>query len=313
VSKPGIIWGRMRCRDIESLLRAVPLLLVGLAIPLYSHAQKPVSGQKPGQAGQTIHVNVGLVQTDVMVFDRQGHFVPDLKLDQFELRVDGKVQPISFLELISTGTPKDEETWAKAEGTKVASPRPAASGSSDRGRTLLFFLDDWHLSADSVIRSRAALSDLIDTTMGANDRAAIFSATGQLGFLQQLSDNKAVLHAAVARLSFTNGAIQDLERPVMNEAQAAAIEQGNTDVFGYFVAATLQENPGLGRMAQSIVRARADSLAQKSAEITRRSLAALANVLTPLLPCRGASWFIFCPTVSSFNLRKPMSFTPSGK
>jgi len=36
-----------------------------------------------------------------MVFDKEGHFVPDLKMDQFELQVDGKYQPISFFEMVS--------------------------------------------------------------------------------------------------------------------------------------------------------------------------------------------------------------------
>ncbi len=59
-----------------------------------------------------------------MVFDKQGHFVPDLKMNQFELRVDGKVQPVEFFEMVSTGSPHDEEIWARVENKPVAHSEP---------------------------------------------------------------------------------------------------------------------------------------------------------------------------------------------
>jgi hypothetical protein len=68
---------------------------------------------------------------------------------------------------------------------------------ANAGRTLLFFIDDWHMSADSMVRTREALSRVIDTTIGPNDRAAIFTASNQLGFLQQVTDNKSVLRRAL--------------------------------------------------------------------------------------------------------------------
>jgi len=77
------------------------------AAVLFAQTQNPPAGQNPPQAG-TIRVKVGLVQTDIMVFDKQGHFVPDLKMEQFEFRVDGKVQPLPFLEMVSAGSPHDE-------------------------------------------------------------------------------------------------------------------------------------------------------------------------------------------------------------
>jgi len=40
----------------------------------------------------------------------------------------------------------------------------------------------------------------IDREMGQNDQAEIASANGQIGFLQQLTDNKAALRAALERL-----------------------------------------------------------------------------------------------------------------
>jgi VWFA-related protein len=259
------------------------LLLVCLTASSHdSPTQAPAPSQQPS-AGGTIRIGVGLVQTDVTVFDRQGRFVDDLKPDQFELTVDAKPQPIDFFELVSEGSPRVEMTPTKAP-LSVPAARRAPVGIADSGRTLLFFLDDWHLSADSIARSRAAILNVIDKDMGPNDRGAVFTASRQAGFLQQLSDNKSVLCLALARLTFMNGAVRDLDRPAMNEAQAAAIEQGDPDILGAFVDATVTAdgitNDSQGRSeATEIVRGRASALAHVSAEITARSLASLSNIV----------------------------------
>ena len=50
-----------------------------------------------------------LVQTDAIVVDRQGRFVDNLQREQFELRVDGRPQRISFFERVPAGPPVKEE------------------------------------------------------------------------------------------------------------------------------------------------------------------------------------------------------------
>ena len=101
----------------HQVVAVVPGWLLAAMI-VWGQAQNPPAAQNPSQAG-TIRVKVGLVQTDVMVFDKQGHFVPDLKRNQFELRIDGKVQPIEFFEMVSAGSAHDREIWAKAENQPV--------------------------------------------------------------------------------------------------------------------------------------------------------------------------------------------------
>jgi hypothetical protein len=65
--------------------------------------------------------------------------------------------------------------------------------------------------------------------MGQNDVVAIHSVTGQIGFLQQLSDNKAVLHAAVDRLKANSRSVTDMEQPPMTEYQALLIDRYDRD------------------------------------------------------------------------------------
>ena len=70
------------------------LLICALLIP------SAVFSQNPQQRDQTevIRVYTELIQTDVMVFDKNGHFKDNLRQEDFELRIDGKVRPIEFFE-----------------------------------------------------------------------------------------------------------------------------------------------------------------------------------------------------------------------
>ena len=56
------------------------------------------------------------------------------------------------------------------------------------------------MAGDSLTRARALLTRFVDNKMGAGDRVAIISTSGEIGFLQQLTDNKAVLREAISRI-----------------------------------------------------------------------------------------------------------------
>ncbi len=310
---------RNRIKVLCHLRRVPPILFLCLCAHLSS---QPLSSQKKEQSGQIFRVNVGLVQTDVMVFDRQGRFVPDLRLEQFELRVDGKVQPLAFLELVSAGSAHDEEIWAM-EAARAApapaqpsAPAPApvlpSAPDSNPGRTLLYFVDDWHLAADNTMRAKAALENLIHTSMGPRDRVAILAASGQLGMEQTLTGDKSALIATLQKLSFKSPGVQDQAWPPMTEGQALLIEQDDWNAITYFVQGILGkavvkttrgwELPGdrsgsLGRDcndAEKATRRRAADLAQISAAIGERTLSALRTLLQSFetLPGRKLVFFL---------------------
>jgi hypothetical protein len=105
--------------------------------------------QKPAE--DVIRVTTELVQTGVVVVDKQGQFVAGLKPEQFTLKVDGQPVAPAFVEHVIAGSLRED----KLE-THRANPVTTASsaGPTIRGRTIIFFIDDLHLSADSVQRAR---------------------------------------------------------------------------------------------------------------------------------------------------------------
>src|SRR6476619_5839257 len=79
-------------------------------------AQNP---QEPKPSDDVVRVFTELVQTDVMVFDKQGRFVDGLTQDKFEIKIDGQVRPIQFFEKINAGTSNEEAQLAAARGSTV--------------------------------------------------------------------------------------------------------------------------------------------------------------------------------------------------
>ncbi len=199
----------------------------------------------PSQQGEdVVRVNTNLIQTDLMVFDKQGHFVDGLQREQFELSVDGKPQPISFFEQVRAGSSK--ELALKLNSTATIPPGKPTSVNENRGRIIVFFLDDLHLSLDSLTRTRKMLTQFIENEMDDNDRVAIASTSGDIGFLQQFTDNKSVLHAAVERLRQHPYNVRDMTRETtpMTEYMALTIERkDDPGVFNFYVDECLKAAP----------------------------------------------------------------------
>ncbi len=252
--------------------------------------------EAPRDGDEVIRVSTDLVQTDVMVFDKQGRFVEGLPRDQFELRIDGKPQEISFFERINAGSVDENAQLAAARGgNRSSADNKSVALPLDRRRIVYFFIDDMHLSISSAVITRKMLLRFVDEEMGQNDEVAITSASGQIGFLQQLTNEKTVLRAAVARLNYRAYTVRDVERPSMSEYQALAIERRDNDALAYFIEQLLRDNPFLSReSAESMLNSRARNLLQQAASITTNVLSSLESLMrsSSRLPGRKLVFFI---------------------
>src|ERR1044072_3685559 len=224
-------------RKTKLALHGTLAVVCALLTPSLAAQTKPAPDQ-----GDVIRVSTELVQTDVMVFDKDGRFVDGLKPEQFSLKIDNKPTPISFFERVTTGKP---EAAANSQHSKSS---PAATGSTSnlisiiRGRTVIFFVDDFPLGADGLARARKALLEFIDNGMADNDQVAIVSSSGQIGFLQQFTADRYALRSAVARLNFRGQpSRQDMFKPPMSEYMAMKIRDGDSSALSYYVSEMMKQ------------------------------------------------------------------------
>jgi VWFA-related protein len=280
----------------QNLLWLLPtlLLICLLVVTPLTFAQTP---QAPQPNDDVVRVFTELVQTDVMVFDKQGHFVNGLTRDNFEIKIDGKVRPIQFFEQIQAGTSNEEAQLAAARGASInTGPNPKKIVPLDRGRTVFFYVDDFHLDPSGFVASRRLISDFIDKEMAQNDQAAIASATGQIGFLQQLTDDHTVLHQAIERLNARTYRVRDGDSPPMGGYEAMMVDNNDFDLVEYFIRETIRANGGqMSRdQAASIVNARAHAIMAQDAAFSLNTLAGLENLIRVAkdLPGRKILFFL---------------------
>ena len=250
----------------------------------------PAPSPKPPD--DVIRVYTELVQTDVMVFDKQGKFVNNLTAKDFELRVDGKPRPLQSFEQITAGSDEESQLAAARGATTINLKRPVPL---DRGRIVFFYIDDFHMDLAGIAAAKKVINHFLDKEMGQNDQAAITSATGQIGFLQQLTNDRMILRKALDRVNPRNYSVRDYDRPPMSDYHAYLIERNDQQVFDFFVSETVRLNPGLSRdTAAGIVRARASAAQAQSARFNQNTLGGLESLIKSAkdLPGRKLLFFL---------------------
>ncbi len=221
---------------------------VALCLLFSAHAR----AQQTEPEEDVVRITSELVQTDVAVFDRRGRFVEDLRPEQFELQVNGRPQAVAFFERVRAGS-RSEAAQLSAARTRGLAPEKTAgpnlpAGSEPAGRLIFFFVDDLHLSNASIGRARTALQRYVEQAMNPNDQVAVVSASGQIGFLQQLTDNPSVLRAAIDRLGYKGTTDAYGGKTQITEYMASQVlDSGNRELYAYLLESTkLEQQMGPG-------------------------------------------------------------------
>src|SRR2546423_3758478 len=297
-----------RNTNIANRLTLILLTLCALPFSQLAHAQQP---QKPSPE-DVLRVNTELVQTAVTVIDKQGRFVDGLSRDQFELNVDGKPRPISFFERVTAGSPREEQlTAAAAPDQGSANSKAALAASTTGGRSVVFFVDDMHMSPDSLHRTRDMLRHFLSTEMSSGDSVVIASPSGQIGFLEQFTGNTQVLSAAIERLSpkqyevrgYGSGSTR------MREYDALIIDtndskKANSEILNYYIRECVVQTSSpktipvamraIAATCETQTRNSARAVLMQAATITQNMYASLETLMHSLgrAPGRKLAFFI---------------------
>ena len=307
----------MRHVSAPPLPRVLFLITIFLSLPV-----AVARAQSSEQTDDVVRIKTELVQTDVMVFDKQGHFVEGLLPEQFELSLDGKPQTVSFFERITAGSSTEASQLAASRRggnapTKDAANVSAAAPATEQGRVIFFFIDDLHTSGASLIRAREALQNFVENQMRPNDQIAIVSASGQIGFLQQLTDNVAVLRAAIKRLNYKqNPEAYTGNTQISEYAASQVLDNGNRELYAYLLESNkVEQQSGPGsrhgdhRLASSysaapLLRNRLRQVDAQGRMTTADTLGALRNLMLSASALPGRKLVFFFSDGFIINERK---------
>ncbi|HLW77380.1 MAG TPA: VWA domain-containing protein, partial [Bryobacteraceae bacterium] len=200
--------------------RAILLVAVCAA----SLAQEPV----------VVRINVTLVQVDAVVTDAKNRHVGNLKAADFEILEDGKPQKITNFSYVLPNAPvtpvPKPVSVAKSRLAVPAPPIPAgALKKADVRRTMAFVVDDLALSFEGTVHVRDGLHKFVNREMQPGDLIAIVRTSAGMGALQQFTNDKNLLNAAIDRIKFGFGRVgvdsfdpTNIDRSRFAKANAAA-------------------------------------------------------------------------------------------
>ena len=192
-------------------LRKLPAHL-SLFLTLGLSAQAPP--QNPAEMATreepaTFKARVNLVLVPVVVRDRQGHALGNLKQEDFQLFDKGKPQVVTKFSIEKSGgraakAPQTSETNPAEKSQEPAVPLDMPE------RFVAYLFDDVHLVFGDLARVRDAAGRHMSASLQPTDRAAIYSTSGQT--MLEFTDDRDTLRETLLRLQ-----PRPIARPMMME------------------------------------------------------------------------------------------------
>src|SRR5262245_61214278 len=216
LARPGVL---MRTPAFLGVVLAIALLFVPMAdTPAARQAAQPPPAQPPAtpppgtqppptqppaaqqpqpqQQDQPTRIKTGInfVRVDVIVTDRQGKPVLDLKPEEFRLKEDNKPQSIDSFTVVKTideisqmDLPPLPEIKSLADEQREAA-RPDA-------RLFILFLDDYHVRRGNDMSVRQPLTDFVMNQLGPADMVAIMYPLTPIAALSFTRNKKSLVSA----------------------------------------------------------------------------------------------------------------------
>jgi VWFA-related protein len=159
------------------------------------------SAPLPQDSGYSLKVNARLVDVNIVVYDKKGHPVKDLKPEDFEVYDTGRKQEVRFFSQLPGQAPaalaageNPDRTFANRSSDAAAVP--SATGAPEAGATILL-IDESHIAWNDMANARQQILKFLGT-VAPGEPVGLYTMTG-FGFrvLTEITTDHAAL---IARL-----------------------------------------------------------------------------------------------------------------
>lgn len=214
--------------------------------PTPGRAQKPVvTAQNPED---TIRVGTAAVQVEAIVTDKSGRRINGLAAADFKLVDEGVTQELDFFSAIegSYARVSDKPKQGKTDQAgKTSSENPNTPFVKPfLGRYVALVFDDLNISPENFLRSRRTLTDYVNNKLGEYDLVAVVATASPVGSLQQFTNDKQRILAALNRIASQSGfseRSQDRQFHI-TPAEAVRIDGGDETVLNSVARRTSSES-----------------------------------------------------------------------
>ena len=163
----------------------------------------PQQDKRTSNDDDVVRITTNLVQIDAVV-TKDNKPVTDLTEDDFEVLEDGKPRVItSFSYVSSVAKPADNSATDTVTSTKTKNavmPPPPTFKPNEPHRTIAFVYDDLGSSSETIGSVKKQIRKFVEDEMQPNDLVAIIRTGGEVGALQQFTNDKRILLRAIQSL-----------------------------------------------------------------------------------------------------------------
>lgn len=172
----------------------VALLVFACAIWNFGQTAQPTATPPVAEDTDVVKISTSLIQLDVVVTDKNGNLITDLKPEDFEITENGERQAISGLTYFS-----GQRT---ATGTLNANMTGGMPTVGEVRRTVAIVVDDAQMSLPSLNFIKKELAKFVSEQLQPNDLVAIIKTSRGVGVLQQFTTDKKKLLATIEDLRY---------------------------------------------------------------------------------------------------------------
>ncbi|NOT48576.1 MAG: VWA domain-containing protein [Acidobacteria bacterium] len=172
----------------------------------FSSASAQTPQPSPGQPGdnEVVKITTSLIRLDVVVRDKDGKQITDLKSGDFQVYQDGKLQTVTSLSYIDPNKSDNADlSREKIKPGKREPLAPPANIRSKQGRIVTFVLDDGNCLA--TVTGTAAIRDgmrkFVREQMLPDDKVAVYRTRGGASLLQMYTSNRDILLKKIDKIT----------------------------------------------------------------------------------------------------------------
>src|SRR6185295_787907 len=188
---------------MKKLLTTGITLVLLISVSLAQTPQTPSPSPQEVAPDDVVRIITSLVQTDVVVTDKNDQAITDLTADDFKLTENGKRQELQFVQFVSADQSPRLESSVKVAGRPIDPEVARNLSAKDLRRVFAFVVDDLTIPYEDVSNLRKLLNAFVNDKMREGDLVAIIRVTGGKGLLQQFTSDRQLLRRAISEITPT--------------------------------------------------------------------------------------------------------------
>ena len=227
-------------KKVFSQLLLITLFSTSFAVWNFAQ-EKPAPTPPVEEDTDVVKISTALIQLDVVVTDKSGKLVTDLKPEDFEILENGERQTVTNATyLAAQKNQAGDANLNVLNGTNRTMPTIG-----EVRRTVGIVVDDAGLSAQSINLVKKQLVKFIRDQVQQGDLVAIIKTSGSVGISQQFTTDKRKLLATIENLHYqplTGGGLSSFEPIGITFAEQIAANSGSGELTKEAIAVSEQKN-----------------------------------------------------------------------